>query len=191
MSILSLFLIALSLSTDAVAISVSNGIAAHNKADKMRQGLIVAGAFGGAQALMLLLGYFLGHYFGNFITTIDHWVAFILLTLIGGKMLLDGLRAWRKKDNSINVLTLSPRLLLGQAVATSIDALAVGVSLAVVNVNISLATIIVGIVTFACCLLGFAIGRFFGRFLQNTATIIGGLVLIGIGVSILLGGLAG
>jgi putative Mn2+ efflux pump MntP len=190
MSILSLFLVALSLATDAVAISVSNGIAAHNQQHKMRQGLIVAGAFGGAQALMLLLGYFLGHRFGSFISAIDHWVAFILLALIGGKMLIDGLRAWYKKDPSPAALMLSPRLLLGQTIATSIDAFAVGVSFAVINVDIALATLIVGTVTFVCCLLGFGVGRFFGRFLQNIATIIGGLVLIGIGLHILLGGLS-
>ena len=189
MGIVSLFLVALSLSLDAVAISVSNGITAHNRPNKMRLGLMVAGAFGGAQALMLLLGYFLGSYFGDFITTIDHWVAFILLALIGGKMLIDRLRAWHKKENTAAMPLLSPRLLLGQAVATSIDAFAVGVSFAVIKVDIVLATLIVGIVTFSCCLLGFGVGRFLGRFLQNIATIVGGLVLIGIGISILLGGL--
>ncbi len=182
MDIYELLLIGLSLSMDAFAISVTNG-AAYGGAKK--QAFITALAFGLAQGLMPLIGYLLGSGFSHIIASFDHWVAFALLLLIGGKMLRDGLRDLRSKSCAAPH-QLDLRTLLGQAVATSIDALAIGVSFAALRVNIVYSASVIAAATFFCCLAGGLIGCRCGRWLQRYAVLAGGIVLILIGIRILL-----
>lgn len=177
-----LLLIALSLSMDAFAIAIANGVAHQGR---LRQVLLTALAFGIAQGLMPLLGFGLGLGFSRIISDFDHWVAFFLLALIGGKMLLEGIKELRD-PNPAPPRPLTLRMLLVQAVATSIDALAVGVSFAALQVNIAAASLLICVVTFLCCLLGGLIGSRWGSLLKKGATIVGGVILILIGLKILL-----
>ncbi len=182
MTIFTLFLIAFSLAMDAFAIAVANGVA-HRGAKS--QALYPALAFGLAQGIMPVLGYVLGSGFSGLIHSVDHWLAFILLLLIGGKMLLEGLREWRCGGYP-ELRPLTGKTLFLQAVATSIDALAVGVGFAALEVNIVGAALIITAVTFICCLIGGVIGQKWGCLLKKGATIFGGLILILIGCKILL-----
>ena len=182
MSLLELFIIAVGLSADAFAVSVCKGLATH---ELKKKHLLLAGAyFGGFQALMPVLGYFLGASFSSFIDKYDHFVVFILLGFIGGHMVYEAFQEEEEANDSFDVKTM---LLL--AIATSIDALAVGVSFAFMDVAILPAVSLIGVTTFVLSAIGIKIGHLFGSRYQKPAEIIGGLALISIGVKVLIQGL--
>ena len=178
-----LFLLAVGLSMDAFAVSICKGLSM-KKADLKSQ--VICGAwFGGFQGLMPLIGFFLGTMFAEAIEAIDHWVAFGLLGIIGLNMLKEGLSkcdCCEEHDADLSVKTM-----FVMAVATSIDALAVGISLAMAgNVNIVTAVLLIGVTTFVLSALGVKIGNVFGSRFEKKAQIAGGVILIGLGIKILL-----
>lgn len=180
MGYIELFLVAVGLSADAFAVSVTNGMCKKN----IRLGwtFIIAITFGLFQGVMPTIGYALGSTFTKFISQYDHIIALILLGFIGGKMLIDAIKGDDEKGCDIARLTFGA--LLVQGVATSIDALAVGVSFAAMSVNIISAAAFICSVTFVLSFLAVLIGKKFGDLLNNKAGIFGGLILIGIGVKI-------
>lgn len=182
MGIVELFVLAVGLSMDAFAVSVCKGLSLGKiKAKHM----CIAGAwFGGFQALMPLIGYFFGRFFTDVITQYAHWIAFVLLLFIGGKMIKEACGEGEEVDCSMSVQAM---FLL--AVATSIDALAVGVTFAFLNVAIIPAITFIGVVTFICSAVGVKIGSIFGAKYKSKAEICGGVILILIGVKILIEGL--
>lgn len=168
---------------DAFAVSLCKGL--RMRRINYGQAVVIAFFFGSFQALMPSLGWVLGIQFERYITSIDHWITFGLLAFIGGKMVWDSLT----EDPSCpveSVTRLDLKELTILAIATSIDALAVGITLAFLDTNILLSVCLIGIITFVLCLAGVAIGNRFGNRLQSKAGIVGGLVLIGIGTKILL-----
>ena len=186
MGFLELALIGVGLSMDAFAVSICKGLSMR-KVDKKYM-LVLAAFFGGFQALMPTLGWFLGSQFQTYITAIDHWIAFILLTLIGGKMILDVIKEKGENeevcpDDSVRI-DLKEFFLL--AVATSIDALAVGITFAFLQVKLASSVTIIGCITFCFTIAGVLIGNVFGTKFKDKATILGGVILIAIGVKILL-----
>ena len=181
---LSILLIALSLALDAFAVSVSSGISVPGFGWK--QAVKMGIWFGAFQCVMPLLGWSLGSGVSQYIEAVDHWIAFGLLAFIGGKMLLDSLRGG---EDAAGMLTLSHLRLLTMAVATSIDALAVGVSFAFMDVRLLPACALIGCTTFVISLAGAFLGRAIPNVSGRRAGIAGGLVLIGIGVKLLLEGI--
>ena len=180
MDLIELFLIAVGLSMDAFAVSVCKGLAMPKCTFK--KAAIVGLWFGGFQALMPAIGYVLGAQFQEAIASIDHWIAFVLLALIGGNMIHEALdNDEEEADASLNVKTM---FLL--AVATSIDALAIGITFAFLKVNIIPAVCFIGIVTFIISFAGVKIGNVFGARYKNKAEIVGGVILILLGLKILL-----
>ncbi len=181
MSISELLLIAVGLSMDAFAVSICKGLA--TKKVGVKHMLIVGLWFGGFQALMPLIGYFLGSTFEEYITRFDHWVAFVLLALIGGNMIREALSGEEEKAND----SLGVREMLTLAVATSIDALAVGVTFALLpGVNIAAAVSFIGVITFVISAAGIKVGNAFGTKCKSKAELAGGVILILIGLKILL-----
>ena len=182
MGIFELFVLAVGLSMDAFAVSVCKGLSLGRI---RRKHMYIAGAwFGGFQALMPLIGYYLGRFFADAITEYDHWIAFILLIIIGGKMVKESFDKEEQMDGS-----MSARSMLLLAVATSIDALAVGVTFAFLKVSIIPAVSFIGVVTFVCSAVGVKIGSIFGTKYRSRAQLCGGIILILIGAKILLEGL--
>ncbi len=180
MVLIELFLIAVGLSMDAFAVSVCKGLAMPKCTFK--KAAIVGLWFGGFQALMPAIGYVLGAQFQETIASIDHWIAFVLLALIGGNMIHEALdNDEEEADASLDVKTM---FLL--AVATSIDALAIGITFAFLKVNIIPAVCFIGIVTFIISFAGVKIGNVFGVRYKNKAEIVGGVILILLGLKILL-----
>ena len=180
MGLIELFLIAVGLSMDAFAVSVCKGLAMPKCTFK--KAAIVGLWFGGFQALMPAIGYILGAQFQEAIASIDHWIAFVLLALIGGNMIREALdNDEEEADASLDVKTM---FLL--AVATSIDALAIGITFAFLKVNIIPAVCFIGIVTFIISFAGVKIGNVFGARYKNKAEIVGGIILILLGLKILL-----
>jgi putative Mn2+ efflux pump MntP len=198
MDILSIILIGIGLSMDAFAVSVTNGILISNL--KMRQALKIGLYFGAFQALMPIAGWLAGFRFQNYIVSVDHWIAFILLALIGGKMLHEALQPEVEDDSSIEAMCevavsnqgtvcdqpITAGRLLVLAVATSIDALAVGISFACLGVSIAQSAAIIGLITLVICTAGVYIGNRFGSLMKKKAEIAGGVILIAIGLKILL-----
>ncbi len=180
MAITELILLAIGLSMDAAAVSISNSLCI-NKI-KLKHMLKMALIFAVFQGIMPLIGYFAANRFNTVITRFDHWIAFILLSIIGGKMLHEAVKADVKLDCDLFALTV--KMLLVQAVATSIDALAIGVSLSALNVNIYYSIIIISAVTFVCCSIAVLIAKRFGGLLGKRAGIAGGIILIAIGMKI-------
>ncbi|AHW65418.1 putative membrane protein [Corynebacterium glyciniphilum AJ 3170] len=185
MTITQLLLIALGVSADAFAVSIVQGTTIRQHV--MRRILLLSLVFGAFQAVMPLLGWALGSSVAGLVESIDHWIAFALLAGIGTKMIVDSVTAG-PSDTTAAVFTVRSVLTLG--IATSIDALAVGIGFALVPINILIAVGLIGVTTFLASLLGGWLGHHGGRKLGTPATIIGGLVLIGIGVSILVEHLA-
>lgn len=187
MSLFELFLIAVGLSMDAFAVSICKGLGM--KRLNMKQACVIGLFFGGFQAIMPTLGWFLGAQFASLVTPIDHWIAFVLLAFIGGKMLIEGIRGDDDGDSDA-VQAEDKKLDLGElfmlAVATSIDALAVGITFAFLDVDIVPAASFIGVVTFALSVIGVAVGHQFGSRWERPSTIVGGAVLVLIGVHILL-----
>ena len=184
MSFLELLIMGFALAMDAFAVAICKGLKMHKF--NIKQALLVGLFFGGAQALMPLIGWILGNQFESYITSIDHWIAFALLAFIGGKMVIEALK---KEDNECeackNEFKISELAIM--AIATSIDALAVGITFAVLaNVNIVHGITVIGVTTFALCVGGTFIGYKFGSALKNKAELAGGIVLILIGLKILL-----
>ena len=180
MGLIELFLIAVGLSMDAFAVSVCKGLAMPKCTFK--KAAIVGLWFGGFQALMPAIGYILGAQFQEAIASIDHWIAFVLLALIGGNMIHEALdNDEEEADASLDVKTM---FLL--AVATSIDALAIGITFAFLKVNIIPAVCFIGIVTFIISFAGVKIGNVFGARYKNKAEIVGGIIPILLGLKILL-----
>ena len=178
-----LFILAVGLSMDAFAVSICKGLSM--KKAGLKEGAVCGAWFGGFQALMPVIGFFLGTLFADAIKAFDHWVAFGLLVIIGINMLKE---AFSKCDCCENHdADLSVKTMFVMAVATSIDALAVGISLAMAgDVNIWVAMALIGVVTFAMCALGVKIGNLFGSRFEKKAQIAGGVILILLGTKILL-----
>lgn len=182
MSILDLFILAVGLSMDAFAVSVCKGLSLGKIKPKH---MCIAGAwFGGFQALMPLIGYFLGSFFAEMIEKYDHWVAFVLLAIIGGNMIKESFGKDEKVDSSMDVKSM-----LLFAIATSIDALAVGVTFAFLQVQIVPAVSFIGVITFIFSAVGVKIGSLFGTKYKSKAELFGGIVLVLIGIKILLEGI--
>lgn len=179
-----LFLIGVGLSMDAFAVSICKGLGME-KVNK-KQAFIIGLYFGGFQALMPLTGWFLGIRFQQYITSIDHWIAFVLLVFIGGKMIVEAIRD--KEDEHIGKKDqpLDHKEMFLLAIATSIDALAVGITFAFLDTPIVEAIVIIGLTTFFLSIVGVVVGNFFGTRYKKKAEIIGGIILVAIGVKILL-----
>ena len=175
-----LIAIAVGLSIDAFAVAVASGIAIQNM--KLRHALLIGAFFGGFQALMPLLGWFAGSWAHDYIGAVDHWIAFGLLTFVGAKMIVEAFKL-KQEEQITNPLDLY--VLLTLAFATSIDALAVGLSLSMLSVAIVAPALIIGATTFALSVAGVYIGDVFGHLFEEKLEFVGGLVLIGIGVKIL------
>lgn len=183
MELIQVFLLALGLSMDAFAVSVSNGICYHKEKKKL---VISAVSFGVFQALMPLLGYLAGAAFSQYVEVVDHWIALALLGFLGGKMLVEAIKNLRHPEFACDVSPFTYKLIFTQSIATSIDALAAGVTLAVAfpNTNPYFAVALVGVVTALCCLFGAFAGKKFGAMMKDKAALLGGLILIAIGIKI-------
>ena len=181
MSILELFILAVGLSMDAFAVAVCKGLAIGKC--RLKHALIPGLWFGIFQALMPLIGYYLGARFEKYITSIDHWIAFGLLAAIGANMLRE---AFGKEEPDAADASLSVKAMLPMAIATSIDALAVGITVAFLQVRIYAAVSFIGVVTFLLSMLGVKVGSIFGVKYKAKAEAAGGIILILLGVKILL-----
>lgn len=179
MNLLELFILAVGLSMDAFAVSVCKGLSVRQI--KPRHACIVGAYFGGFQALMPLIGFVLGVQFQRYIVSIDHWIAFILLSLIGVNMIRESRGDAEELNDSFSFGTMLPL-----AIATSIDALAVGVTFAFLQVNILPAVLFIGCTTFVLSAVGLKIGNVFGVRYKSRAELCGGIVLILMGCKILL-----
>ena len=188
MGFVELFLLGVGLSMDAFAVAVCKGLGMHRV--NYKHAVIIALFFGGFQALMPLVGWALGTQFESFVTPVDHWIAFVLLAFIGGKMLWDAFHEEKDDEDGCSCDKTDGRLDLREltllAVATSIDALAVGITFAFLQVDIVPAIVTIGITTFVLSLVGVIVGNQFGSRFERPATIAGGVVLILLGVKILL-----
>ncbi len=186
MDLLSLFFIAVGLSMDAFAVSICKGLAMDKVT--LRKAGIVGLWFGGFQGLMPLFGYLLGSQFEKYITSIDHWIAFILLGIIGISMIKEALPSKKPfpdcGDNANDSLDIKTMFLL--ALATSIDALTVGITFAFLRVHILPAVLFIGCITFALSAAGVKIGNVFGAKYKNKAELAGGIILILMGIKILI-----
>lgn len=180
MNLFSLFIIAVGLSMDAFAVSICKGLAMQKAS--LKKAAIVGLWFGGFQALMPALGYLLGSQFETYITSIDHWIAFVLLFIIGANMIKEAL----SKDEEPASASLAFKEMLILALATSIDALAVGVTFAFLKVQIVPAVLFIGIITFTLSTIGVKVGNIFGCRYKSKAELAGGIILIAMGIKILL-----
>lgn len=179
MGLAELFLFAIALSMDAFAVSVCKGLTLEKL--KVKYAVLAGLYFGGFQALMPLIGYLLGSQFQKFIESVDHWIAFSLLLLLGINMIREAIT---EEDGEVDA-SFSFKVMLPLAVATSIDALAAGITFAFLCVNIWRAIALIGITTFAFSAIGIKIGNAFGNKFQKKAEIAGGVILILIGIKIL------
>jgi len=177
-----LLFIAVGLSMDAFAVSLCKGLSMHKL--NLRHAAVIALFFGGFQAVMPLLGWLLGTQFASYITKIDHWIAFGLLSLIGGKMIYEVFQKVEESRECTYSLNLKELLVL--AVATSIDALAVGITFAFLQVSIAPAVSMIGVTTFTLSFIGVYIGHAAGTKLKSKAELLGGITLVAIGIRILL-----
>ena len=179
MSFVELFLIAVGLSMDAFAVSICKGLSVKKLSAK--HALLAGVYFGGFQFLMPIIGYLLGFRFEHFITNIDHWIAFVLLAFIGGNMIKESFGKSEELNDDFSFKTM-----LLMAVATSIDALAVGITFAFLNVSILPAAGLIGVTTFIIAAVGIYIGNVFGARYKAKADLAGGVILVLIGLKILL-----
>lgn len=180
MTLLNLFFIAVGLSMDAFAVSVCKGLAMEKA--PLKKAMLAGVWFGSFQGLMPLAGYLLGSRFEQYITSIDHWITFILLALIGGNMIREAFSA--NEEETSGTMYFKEMFLL--AVATSIDALAVGITFAFLQVNILSAVCLIGATTFVLSTVGVKVGNLFGNRYKSRAELAGGIILILIGIKILL-----
>lgn len=180
MGVLELLLLSIGLAMDAFAVSICKGISMRKM--NWKKAIIIGLYFGGFQALMPTLGYFLGTAFQSLITSVDHWIAFVLLGIIGGEMIKESFEIDSENQND----DVSFKTMIILAIATSIDALAVGITFAFFNVNLGLAVNLIGIITFILAVAGTKIGNRFGDKYEKKAEFVGGVILILLGVKILL-----
>ncbi len=183
MGTLTIVFMALALATDAFAVSVVNSICFANQSK--RSIVFACLMFGLFQTAMPMVGFFTGSAFVSIISTFDQWIAFILLSAIGGKMIFECIKDWKKDATCPTNKSPSVKVIICQALATSIDALVVGVSLVAVETNIVMPAILIGLITFATCLVGHLLGKTLGSLFSKWAHLVGSIVLIAIGVSIL------
>ena len=181
MSIIEIALIGVGLAMDAFAVSICKGLAMRRM--NYKKDIIIAAFFGVFQALMPALGYVLGTTFANKIAAIDHWIAFILLALIGANMIKEALSS---DDDECQDDSLRLGDLIMLSIATSIDALAVGITFAFFNVSLLLSVSMIGIITFIICVIGVKVGNVFGEKYKSKAELAGGLILIVMGAKILI-----
>lgn len=181
MSIIEIALIGVGLAMDAFAVSICKGLAMRRM--NYKKAIIIAAFFGVFQALMPALGYVLGTTFANKIAAIDHWIAFILLALIGANMIKEALSS---DDDECQDDSLRLGDLIMLSIATSIDALAVGITFAFFNVSLLLSVSMIGIITFIICVIGVKVGNVFGEKYKSKAKLAGGLILIVMGAKILI-----
>ncbi len=179
LSILEIIILGIGLSMDAFAVSVCKGLS--SKKLSFKHALLAGLYFGLFQAIMPLIGYFLGSQFEHLIQNVDHWIAFALLAILGIKMIIEAFKKEEKMDDSFK---FNRMIIL--ALATSIDALAVGITFSVLNISIWLAVLIIGLITFCLSTIGVKLGHLFGSKFQKPAEILGGIILILIGLKILL-----
>lgn len=184
MKLIEIFLIGVGLSMDAFAVAVCKGL--NMKKINYLHTIIIALFFGAFQAIMPLLGWFLGKQFEAYITSIDHWIAFILLGIIGGKMVYEAITEKEEEAVADTEEKLDIKELFLLAVATSIDALAVGITFAFLKVDITFSICVIGTTTFVLSCVGVAIGNIFGAKYQARAELAGGIILVLIGLKILL-----
>ncbi len=177
---IAILLIALGLAMDSFSVSIANGLA--TKTFKISKALTIALFFGLFQGLMPIFGWLAGEYIADYISAFDHWVAFALLTIIGVKMIYESIR--NKPAKFLRAYTLKVILVL--SIATSIDALAVGLSFSFLDISIFFPAIIIGVITFFLSFFGVYVGGKFGKVIKNRIEILGGLILIVIGLKILL-----
>lgn len=175
-----LILIGLGLAMDAFSVSISNGLCMSRI--RFKTAFMIAFSFGFAQAAMPLIGYFAGTFFSGYIEAIDHWIALVLLGVIGIKMIIEAVQ--EIKNPSGECKWISMKLIFVQSIATSIDALAIGISFAALKVNIAMAAGIIGVITFGLCLPAVYIGKKVGGIFKEKAEILGGLILVFIGLKI-------
>lgn len=180
MDTISIILIAIGLSMDSFAVSITNGLTIRELT--VKKILIISFSLAIFQALMPLAGWFAGIGIEKYIVELDHWIAFFLLSFIGMKMIYEGV----KKNDIAKNSELKTLTLIGQSFATSIDAFAIGISFALLNMSIVTPVLIIGVITFGFSLLGLQLGKYFGKRIGKTAVIIGGIVLIGIGLKIII-----
>jgi len=180
MDVVTILFVAFGLAMDALTVSIANGLSA----DKLRvnNALKMAVAFGAFQAFMPVLGWLAGLGLRDLISNVDHWIAFGFLFLVGLKMIYESVRLESSRKGAA---TLSLSVLLTLSVATSIDALAVGLSFAFLQVSIAASVLVIGVVTFLLSFLGACFGNKLGHFFESRIGIAGGLILIGIGIKIL------
>lgn len=181
MSIISILAIAIGLAMDAFAVSITSGILI--KEFKNRHALKISAFFGVAQGVMPLIGYVLGYSFKSYIESVDHWIAFIMLGFIGGKMILESRKSDEEKED---FNPLNNKVLISLAIATSIDALVVGVGFAFLQVSVISSCTMIAVVTFLICFLGVFIGRKSGDLFKSKAELIGGIILVIMGIKILI-----
>lgn len=180
MSVPELFILAVGLSMDAFAVSVCKGLSMQKM--RLKNALTVGIYFGGFQALMPAIGYFLGAYFQNAIAAYDHWIAFILLGIIGGNMIRESLN--QEEESCDASIAMKDMLVL--AIATSIDALAVGVTFAFLQVHLLSAVSIIGTTTLVLSVIGVKVGTVFGCLYKSKAELAGGVILVLMGIKILM-----
>lgn len=183
MSFSAIVFLALGLAMDATAVSAARGLAI--PAIRARHVLLVAGFFGGFQALMPVIGWLLGARIGPLVQAWDHWIAFVLLAFVGGKMLWEAREAGKDECEKGTVDPFALRSMLVLAIATSIDALAVGITLPMLNAPFVLSVVTIGVVTAFLSAVGLFAGRRFGAMLGKRLDLAGGVVLIGLGFKIL------
>jgi len=185
MGIIEIVLLGVGLAMDAFAVSICKGLSM-SRINK-KQALVIAGFFGGFQFLMPVLGWALGSTFAERIEKVDHWVAFLLLLYIGGKMIADAIKERKESFDNVEMdQPLDYKELFLMAIATSIDALAVGITFSFLSVNVWSASAIIGVVTFFICVIGVCIGNVFGARYKTPSQIVGGIILVCLGLKILL-----
>lgn len=183
MGIITIMLLSFGVAMDAFAVSVTNGLCFPKF--RRKDAFLTAITFGCFQAFMPLLGYTIGHTFFNTIVVLDHWIALLLLGAIGLNMIVEGIKSFKgTEDDDCNKETFTIKLLLAQGIATSIDALAIGISFAVMKSNILFAISCIGIITFCSSLFGCFLGKKFDSFSKDKAEIFGGSILLFIGLKI-------
>lgn len=178
MGIIELIFTSFGLAMDASAVSMSNGMTMKKQVTK--NALILGLAFGLFQGIMPIIGYLAGNVFSEYMSAIDHWIALTLLSFIGIKMLIEAF----KHDDEAKSFKLDFKLIIIQSIATSVDALAVGVSLSALKFNIITASISIALITFVCSFISVFIGKKFGDILNKKSAILGGCILIAIGLKI-------
>lgn len=181
MGVLEIIVISIGLAMDAFAVSVCKGLAM-KKLD-IKKMIIVGLYFGGFQGIMPLVGYLLGANFESFVTKVDHWIAFVLLSIIGINMIKEAFKS--ECDCESHNDSVAFKTMIGLAIATSIDALAVGITLAFLKANLMAVVLSIGIITFVLSMMGVWIGNKFGNKYESKAQITGGLILIIMGAKIL------